>query len=104
MKSVAGVIAACVAGILLVVALSALRMTPDVQGLAQSSVDARGWIVATGIVVALGLVYFAPSLLALHRGKQNRLAIFLLNVFVGWTLVGWVVAIVWAAMVDRPTE
>jgi GTP-dependent phosphoenolpyruvate carboxykinase len=45
------------------------------------------------------LLYFLPSIIALGRNKRNTLSIFLLNFFVGWTLVGWVVALVWAAKV-----
>ena len=46
--------------------------------------------------------YFLPSIIALARSKRNTLSIFLLNFFLGWTLVGWVVALVWAAKVDDP--
>jgi hypothetical protein len=46
------------------------------------------------------IFYFLPSLIALARSKRNLLAIFLLNCFLGWTLVGWVVALVWAVKVD----
>ena len=34
------------------------------------------------------------------RSKRNTLSIFLLNFFLGRTLVGWVVALVWAMKVD----
>ncbi|HMH06016.1 MAG TPA: superinfection immunity protein [Terriglobales bacterium] len=47
------------------------------------------------------IFYFLPSLIALARSKRNLLAIFLLNCFLGWTLVGWVVALVWAVKVDN---
>jgi hypothetical protein len=33
-------------------------------------------------------------------GKHNAGAIFALNLLLGWTLVGWVVALVWALAVD----
>jgi Superinfection immunity protein len=38
--------------------------------------------------------YFAPTLIALK--KRNIRAIFALNLLLGWTLVGWVVALVWS--------
>jgi T4 superinfection immunity protein len=42
-----------------------------------------------------------PSLIiALARSKRNTLSIFLLNCFLGWTLVGWVIALVWAVKTD----
>jgi hypothetical protein len=51
-------------------------------------------------------VYFLPSIIALGRGMTNRVSVFLLNLFLGWTLLGWVVALVWAsartAAVDHP--
>jgi len=51
--------------------------------------------------IALGLcVYFLPAIVG--RAKRNSMAIFLLNLLLGWTLVGWVIALVWAACKDRP--
>ena len=48
------------------------------------------------------VLYFLPSLLALARSKRDILAIFLLNLFLGWTLIGWVVSLVWAVKTDMP--
>src|SRR6266851_3105879 len=42
------------------------------------------------------LSIFLPSIIALARSKRNTLSTFLLNFFLGWTLIGWVVALVWA--------
>jgi hypothetical protein len=49
------------------------------------------------------IFYFLPSIVALARSKRNTLSIFLLNLFLGWTLIGWVVALVWAAKMDDPS-
>ena len=46
--------------------------------------------------------YFLPSIVAFARSKRDLLSIFLLNLFLGWTLIGWIVALVWAAKVDSP--
>ena len=46
------------------------------------------------------LMYFLPSLIALARSKRDLLAIFLLNLFLGWSVIGWIVALVWAAKND----
>jgi hypothetical protein len=46
------------------------------------------------------LLYFLPSIIALARSKKDLLSIFLLNFFLGWTLVGWIIALVWAAKQD----
>jgi len=46
------------------------------------------------------VMYFLPSIIALAKSKRDLLAIFLLNFFLGWTVIGWVVALVWAAKQD----
>jgi|SRR5438132_13592811 len=51
------------------------------------------------IVVSIG-IYFIPYILARQNKKQNAEAIGALNFFLGWTLVGWVVALVWAMSKD----
>ena len=42
------------------------------------------------------VVYFLPIIVAFIRKNNNCLAIFILNLFLGWTFVGWVIALVWA--------
>jgi hypothetical protein len=44
----------------------------------------------------MSLVYFLPFLTALIRKQHNTVSIFVLNLFLGWTFIGWVVALVWA--------
>ena len=48
------------------------------------------------------VMYFLPSIIALARSKRDILAIFLLNLFLGWSVIGWVVALIWAAKHDAP--
>jgi hypothetical protein len=48
------------------------------------------------------VIYFLPSIIALARSKRDLLAIFLLNLFLGWSVIGWVVALIWAAKHDAP--
>lgn len=45
-------------------------------------------------------VYLAPALVARYRGHRQRLAIFVLTMLAGWTLLGWVLAMVWACTGD----
>ena len=42
------------------------------------------------------LLYFAPALLATSRRNPNAAAIWLTNLFVGWTVIGWIITLVWA--------
>lgn len=57
-----------------------------------------GPTVVYGFVVFVVLVgiYFAPSIVAFEGKHRDRVAIAVLNIFLGWTFVGWVIALVWA--------
>lgn len=48
-----------------------------------------------GFAFALALL-FLPTLVAKSRNHPNTLAIFLVNLFFGWTFIGWVISLVWA--------
>ncbi len=47
------------------------------------------------------LLYFLPTIVALLREKHDTVSIFLLNFFLGWSLIGWIVALIWAFKNDR---
>jgi hypothetical protein len=47
--------------------------------------------------VALG-IYFLPTVIAVLREYRFGWPIFFINLFFGWTLIGWVGALVWACM------
>ncbi len=42
------------------------------------------------------IIYFAPSIIALIRGHLSAAAIFVLNLVFGWTLIGWIIALIWS--------
>lgn len=46
------------------------------------------------------LIYLIPWIVSL--GKPQSVSVFFLNLFLGWTFVGWVVALVWA--VAKPQQ
>ena len=48
------------------------------------------------LCVAVG-VYFLPTIFALLTQHHNRLSIFLCDLSLGWTMIGWVSALVWAS-------
>jgi hypothetical protein len=48
-----------------------------------------------GLIIFL-LLYFVPSVVAFVRHHHNQWAIFALNLLLGWTLLGWVGALVWS--------
>ena len=53
-----------------------------------------------GLAFSLALL-FLPTLIARSRNHPHTSAIFLVNLFFGWTFIGWVVSLIWACM--RPT-
>lgn len=42
------------------------------------------------------LFYFLPSILGFARHQPNKTAILILNIFLGWSFIGWIIALVWA--------
>ena len=50
------------------------------------------------LVILIFAFYFLPTLIAFLRQHKNKLAIFLLNLLLGWTVLGWAVSLVWSVM------
>lgn len=44
------------------------------------------------------LLYFLPAILG--RNKANFTGILLLNLLLGWTVIGWFIALIWACASD----
>ena len=62
------------------------------------------WEIGLSLSYPFGLaIYFLPIIIAAVRHKRNMLGIVLLNVFAGWTLIGWIIALVWAFAADNKT-
>jgi len=51
----------------------------------------------TLIVVLIAFTfYMVPTIVAMLRDHPNMLAIFIVNLLLGWLFVGWIVAMVWS--------
>lgn len=49
------------------------------------------------LVLGIGLIiYLLPTLIAASRKHRNTGAIFALNLLLGWSLIGWIAALVWS--------
>lgn len=55
--------------------------------------DMVAGVIFFGLCIGL---YLLPTIFAVGRNHPNRTAIFVLNLLLGWTLLGWVGAAVWA--------
>jgi hypothetical protein len=53
------------------------------------------------LLTLLSLFYFLPFAIAFNKKRANSGAIFALNLFLGWSLVGWVIALVWAMKEEK---
>ncbi len=49
-------------------------------------------------ITSIFAVYFLPSFIAFSRDHKNKVAIFLLNLLLGWTVLGWVGSLVWSVI------
>lgn len=47
---------------------------------------------------------FLPTIIALLRGHDNTFAIFLTNLLLGWTGIGWIIALIWSFTAIRRTR
>lgn len=47
--------------------------------------------------------YLLPSVIAGQRKTQHGGAIFFINLIFGWTVLGWIAALIWAC-VEKPQE
>lgn len=58
-------------------------------------------VLGGAVLLAVGaLLYFLPAVIA--RQKPNASSVFVINLFLGWTLIGWVVAL--AMAVSNPSQ
>jgi hypothetical protein len=84
----------------------------EVERQAKEKLERNQWHETMGVILIIGLwaviittgliIYFAPSIIG--RNKTNAQAIFVLNLFTGWSFIGWVLALVWAFTKDSAMD
>lgn len=52
-------------------------------------------------LIAIAIIYLLPTIIAILGKKENALAIFVLNLFLGWSMIGWIIALIWSVSKDR---
>jgi hypothetical protein len=67
------------------------------SNLLQNGGDAAMGFVSFSFILA---IYFVPTMVAWN--KRSRGSVAAINFFLGWTIVGWVVALAWALKDDPP--
>lgn len=53
------------------------------------------------VIFIIGFLYFLPFIVATNKSHNQTGAILVLNILLGWTLIGWVIALVWACSNDN---
>lgn len=61
-----------------------------------NELNAFGKLIVFSGLITVPLLYMLPTIEAKLRGHTNIASIALVNLFLGWSLIGWVVALVWA--------
>ena len=62
----------------------------------------NGQSVQIGVSIAILAIYFAPSIVAFFRRAPDRYPCLAVNLFLGWTLIGWVVC--WWLALRTPAD
>jgi uncharacterized membrane protein len=56
------------------------------------------------MLIAIVLIYMLPTFIAFGRDHPRRQDIAVVNIVLGWTLVGWIGAFLWATLTETPDE
>lgn len=56
---------------------------------------------ALAFLFVIVLVYMFPAWIASLRHHHNRMAIAVLVFLTGWTVIGWIIALVWALTITK---
>jgi hypothetical protein len=56
------------------------------------------------LLVSFTLLYLLPSLVAVFRGVRRSNGLVLLNLLLGWTVLGWIGALIWAVQAETRAE
>ncbi len=78
---------------IVILIVSLLRMIGDIQT-----------VCGLAILVAGIALYFLPSMLAAERSHRNVASIVIINILLGWTLIGWLAALLWAIYKEKTVE
>lgn len=61
-------------------------------------------LLVSGVIGVASFLYYLPSLIASTKDHHNAKPIFIMNLLLGWTGLGWVTALAWAATRGRPSS
>lgn len=59
-------------------------------------------VTAVFLIFIAGLLYLIPAIIASQRHHHQSGAILMVNLFLGWTALGWLAALVWSMTAVKP--
>jgi hypothetical protein len=69
----------------------------------EQAMGSMGTLELASILLLATILYLLPLAVAALRNTKRARHIALLDIALGWTMIGWAVALVWATL-DRPIE
>jgi hypothetical protein len=69
--------------------------------------ESRSLADSPAIVIFLLLavsLYFLPTIIAISRGHPNTAPIVVINILLGWSLLGWAASLAWSVSHIKPTQ
>jgi hypothetical protein len=74
------------------------------MGTQSGSLNGFGEFISALFFVTAPALYFLPTYEAFTRKHTNLTSILLINLLLGWSLIGWVVALIWAMRKAEPVK
>jgi len=75
-------------------------VTVDALAIITGNGNLMGPVIIGPVLIA---AYFAPTFIAAQRDIPNAASVAIVNLFLGWTCIGWVVALAMAVAGNRPS-
>lgn len=89
---------------ILKIAAAALLVWIAWLALQRSGVNPWSGILALLSFAPLIALYLLPGIVASRRKKANRQAIWVVTILLGWTVIGWIAALIWAFLVEEKDQ
>lgn len=55
-------------------------------------------------LMLIAILYMLPTVIAFGRDIPQRQTITVVNIVLGWTLIGWIVAFIWAMSAETAAD
>lgn len=62
------------------------------------------WLILLVVLIPLFALYCLPTIIAVVKKHPNVLPIVLINLFLGWSGIAWIGALIWSLMPGTPAD